>query len=121
MNYILVIAGGGAGSGLRFLIQQFIGKHNGINFPFATFTVNMIGCLLIGVLSALALKFRWTEQTVLLVMTGLLGGFTTFSGFSMEFFNLMKNNQSTTAFLYMGLSNCAGIALCLSGYYLMKP
>ncbi len=120
MNLLYVFVGGGIGASLRYLIQFVTGKHNGSGFPVSTFTVNLLGCLAIGILAASVLKLKWNEQLVLFVFTGILGGFTTFSSFSMECIQLLKNNQTGMALLYFGLSNFAGLSLCALGFYLAK-
>lgn len=120
MNYVLVFAGGGTGALLRYLVQLLAGKHTGTGFPISTFLVNITGCLAIGILASLAVKMKWNEPAVLFMFTGVLGGFTTFSSFSIEFFNLIKNNQTGMALLYLGLSNFAGLALSAGGYHLVK-
>lgn len=120
MNYLLVFIGGGFGALSRFLVQEFIGKSDGLSFPMSTFLVNCLGCLLIGLLAAISVKYRWSETLVLLMFTGFLGGFTTFSSFSLEFFQLMKNNHQGLAFTYVGLSNVIGIGLCVLAYLLIK-
>ncbi|MCC6817395.1 MAG: fluoride efflux transporter CrcB [Bacteroidia bacterium] len=120
MNLILVIIGGGLGAVLRYIMSFLFMKLEGHTFPWSTFAVNVIGCFLIGILTALAIKFKWNESTILFIMTGLLGGFTTFSAFSLEFFDLIRNNHTQMAFIYFGLSNFVGIGLCALGYYLIK-
>lgn len=120
MNFLLVILGGGIGSLLRYSIGLLIKTESGKGFPTSTFIVNITGAFLIGLSAALAMKFKWSESTTLFVMTGILAGFTTFSSFSLEFFQLIKNNQAVMAFIYLGLSNFVGIGLCALGYYLVK-
>jgi CrcB protein len=120
MNVFYVFLGGGIGATIRYLVQLLIGKHNGTDFPISTFTTNIVGCFLIGILAAFALKFKWNEQTVLFGITGVLGGYTTFSSFALEFINLVKNNQLFIAFIYLGLSNIIGLLLCGLGFYLAK-
>lgn len=120
MNYLYVFIGGGLGAVLRYVCQFFLGKPDGNSFPLSTFIVNISGCFIIGLLAAIAFRLKWNEMISLLVFTGILGGFTTFSSFSVEFLNLMKNNHSGTAFLYVGLSNFAGLGLCALGYYMVK-
>lgn len=120
MNMFMVLIGGGIGAVLRYFVQLGIGKSDGNVFPMSTFLVNIIGSLLIGILAAVALKYKWNEMMVLLVFTGFLGGFTTFSSFALEFFQLMKNNHTGLAFLYLGLSNFVGLALCVLGYQIAK-
>jgi CrcB protein len=120
MNIFYVFLGGGIGASIRYIFQLLIGKHNGTDFPISTFATNIIGCFLIGILAALALKFKWSEQTILFGITGILGGYTTFSSFALEFINLVKSNQLLTAFIYLGLSNILGLLLCGLGFYLAK-
>ena len=120
MNFFYVFLGGGIGATIRYLFQILVGKHNGTDFPISTFATNLIGCFLSGILAALALKFKWNEQVVLFGITGVLGGYTTFSSFALEFVNLIKNNQLALAFIYLGLSNILGLILCGIGFYLAK-
>ena len=83
-NFLLVFIGGGFGSGLRYLISNLMNQYSKV-LPFGTFTVNMIGCLLIGLVLGFAQKENVlsTNQTLLLA-TGFCGGFTTFSAFANE-------------------------------------
>jgi len=120
MQYLYVVIGGGLGAVSRYFIQEVLGKSDGHNFPLSTFLINIAGCLLIGILAAFSVKMKWPELMTLLVFTGFLGGFTTFSSFSLEFLQLMRNNHLSTAFLYVGLSNIVGIGLCILGYHLVK-
>jgi CrcB protein len=120
MNFLYVFIGGGIGAVIRYLVQLTLGKHNGTDFPMSTFSANVIGCFLIGILAASALKYKWNEQLVLFGITGVLGGYTTFSSFAFEFTSLIKNNQLLMAFLYLGLSNLLGILLCGLGFYIAK-
>lgn len=119
-NLLLVFCGGGAGAVLRYALQVWLGKPGEAGFPFATFTANLAGCLLIGIMAAMSAKMQWNQTTMLLVFTGILGGFTTFSSFALEFFSLLRNNHTGTAFLYMGLSNLGGAGLCATGYLICK-
>lgn len=120
MNLLLVLLGGGLGAATRYSTSLWLGKSNGISFPWSTFMVNISGCFLIGLLSAIAIRYKWNEQMIIFVMTGFLGGFTTFSSFGLEFYQLMKNNQMQLALLYVGLSNFVGLGVCALGYNLVK-
>ena len=119
MKTILYIAlGGGIGSVLRYLISAVL---KGNSFPYATFITNILGCLLIG------LFFGYFEKNDLLskdlklfLITGLCGGFTTFSAFSNENIQLMQNNQMATAFLYTALSLIVGFGMTYLGIIVMK-
>lgn len=105
---------------MRYLVQLAIGKGDGHSFPWSTFLVNITGCALIGVFSAFALKNKWGEGSGLFIMTGFLGGFTTFSSFSVDFVELAKNNHIGLALLYVGLTNFVGLSLTAISYYLLR-
>ena len=114
----LVFVGGGLGSALRFGIGKlFISSLN--KFPTATFLVNMIGCLLIGLFVAYFSKSENSFYKLLLV-TGFCGGFTTFSTFSNESIFLLKNNQFTLAVIYILSSLIVGLLATFLGYFLMN-
>lgn len=85
MNFLLVFIGGGLGAAARYALVSVVGKYAGTNFPWGTLAVNLIGAFLIGLAVELfALKINASEQIRLLLVTGILGGFTTFSAFSLE-------------------------------------
>ena len=114
----LVFVGGGLGSALRLGVGKlFISSLN--KFPTATFLVNMIGCLLIGLFVAYFSKSENSFYKLLLV-TGFCGGFTTFSTFSNESIILLKNNQFTLAIIYILSSLIVGLLATVLGYFLMN-
>ena len=85
MNLLFVFVAGGIGSVARYLMMTAIGRVMGTNFPWHTLGVNLLGALLIGaVTELLALRAIPTEPARLLLITGFLGGFTTFSAFSLD-------------------------------------
>lgn len=101
MNKVLLVGiGGFIGSVLRYLISGYVQQlTRSATFPFGTLAVNLIGCLFIGFLSQLAdLRGVFTAETRLLVFVGALGGFTTFSTFGNETFNLLQNGETGPAF-----------------------
>jgi fluoride exporter len=116
MQQMLVIAVGAAvGANLRWWLAQWALARFGAGWPYGTFAVNLIGCLLIGLL------YGWTAQRQplneplrLLLVTGLLGGFTTFSSFGYETFSLLESGRWAAAAWYSGLSLVLGI-LCVWG------
>lgn len=120
MNLLFVFLGGGIGASLRYLLQLTVGKHEGIGFPINTFLVNILGCFVIGILASMAVKLKWNEAFVLFLLTGILGGFTTFSSFALEFNSLIKSSQLGLALAYVGLSNVIGLGVCGLGYYIVK-
>jgi fluoride exporter len=119
-NLLLVFIGGGIGSCLRYLMQFVFNKSDGMSFPFSTFIVNILGCLAIGIIAGMIYKYKLNGAYGLLLVTGLLGGFTTFSSFGLEFVQLLKNNQTGIALLYAIMSNFVGLALAALGLYVIK-
>ncbi len=103
MNHLFVVALGGAlGAGSRHLVNMAALKYLGSSFPWGTLTVNVVGCFLMGVLvEALALKFQASQELRLFLATGVLGGFTTFSAFSLDVALLVERKESLTAALYV--------------------
>lgn len=110
---VMVVALGGAlGSVARFKLTGWV-LHHAVNwrFPIGTFVVNVIGCLVAGALAgATARHHLFAPETRLLLFTGLLGGFTTFSAFGLETVLLMKRGEWTIATANIVISVLAGLA-----------
>lgn len=120
-NILIVGLGGGVGSILRYLCQKWINESYQHNFPLATFLVNVFGCLLIGIFYALGEKGNiLSPQTRLLLITGLCGGFTTFSTFAFENMNLLRTGDNFYFFLYAIGSVVLGIAAVYVGSFIIK-
>ncbi|PZU79717.1 MAG: fluoride efflux transporter CrcB [Chryseobacterium sp.] len=118
-NLIYIFLGGGFGSVLRFLISNYTQKLWNINtFPMGTFVVNISGCFLIGILSAYFLKVDNTLKY--LFITGICGGYTTFSTFSAENFSLFQNGSYEILILYALLSLIIGILMVFLGFQIVK-
>lgn len=111
--------GGFIGSILRYLIG-LIPLKTTHGFPILTLCINVLGAFLIGVISTLALKKSMNPHLVLLLKTGLCGGFTTFSTFALETVTLYKNGHSPLAIIYILLSCLLGIIAILCGDYCVK-
>lgn len=111
MNQVLAIAAGGAvGSVLRFWMSTWVHTFSGRAFPYGTLTVNVLGCLAMGFLFVLFID-RMSDNTVLRagILIGVLGGFTTFSSFSIETFNLVEQGA-----WFKALANMLGsLVLCV--------
>lgn len=111
----LVALGGAAGSVLRYAVAVWSVPWFGLQFPWGTLAVNVAGSAAIGVLGALPLP----QEVRLLLITGVLGGFTTFSAFSLEA-QLLWQRAPWTAVQYVALSLALGIAACALCYALAR-
>lgn len=122
MNILLIGLGGAAGSVLRYLCFLGVNRLTGITaFPWSTLTVNVAGCLIIGFLGGLgAGKQLFAESGRLLIFTGILGGFTTYSAFGLETFYLLRSSQWLLAFGNVLLQLLLGIGAVALGYWLSK-
>ena len=120
MKILLVAVGSGLGGVLRYLVPCWICAAKG--FPWATLTVNVVGSLLIGLISGLLARHGGSsaESIRAFAVVGFCGGFTTFSTFSSETFRMLENNQWTSAAAYVGLSVAAGLVAVFVGYWLSK-
>ena len=122
MKTILLIGSGGfIGTLLRYFISKYFVFNISQDFPWPTLLINIIGSLLLGMLWGLEERGNFFSEEIFLMLTiGLCGGFTTFSTFSGESFQLLKNNQFTYFALYATFSLLLGILAIASGRYLMK-
>jgi CrcB protein len=103
MPMILWVAAGGAlGSAARYLVNVAAGRVMGPEFPWGTLTVNIAGSFAMGLLIALmALKMQVSQEVRAFLTTGILGGFTTFSAFSLDFAVLVERREAGLAVLYV--------------------
>jgi fluoride exporter len=113
-HYLLVFLGAGVGGVLRYGVSLAYAK-NATEFPWPTLGVNLVGCLLMGFAAAF-LNTPDRESWRLFLLVGVLGGFTTFSSFSLETLNLWNNNYPITAITYVLVSNVLGVSLAGAGY-----
>ena len=118
--YLLVALFGAIGSCLRFFLVQITPKISLLNFPVGTLIVNLLGSLLIGVVAGLFEKNLLSIETRTFVVFGFLGGFTTFSAFTLEFFNLLKNSDYIGAFIYIFISVFLSLFLFFLSYKFFK-
>lgn len=120
-NIFIVLIGGGAGSVFRYLVSFYLNKWGSFSFPFSTFIVNIFGCLLIGIISGLFFKSNYlSPELKLLIITGFCGGFTTFSAFAYENFNLIQSGNFTLSLFYSFLSVLFGIVSVWIGILIAK-
>ena len=119
MNALAVFFGGAFGALFRFLISEFLPVIKW-GMPFTIIGVNFFGCFVMGFLDSLCENKIPSTQVKHFLMIGLLGGFTTFSTFSLEFSNLVKQGNIMHSFVYVFLSVFTAIAGFWIGYWLAK-
>lgn len=118
INILLVIIGGGLGSACRYFFSLLAAKWFGSNFPIGTLGVNLIGCFLIGLGFSLAERSVISPSVRLLLMTGFLGGLTTFSTYALESTHFLRSNDLITALSNIAVNNLGGLALVFVGLWL---
>jgi len=120
LNILAVMAGGSIGAVCRHGMFLFVQRFAGPIFPAGTLAVNLLGSFLIGFIWYLFDDAHWSHEWRLFAFTGLLGGFTTFSTFTRETFQLFKVGEWKTALVYITISNVFGILLVFCGILLCK-
>ena len=113
MSYLYVGLGGGLGAILRFALSSIEVRSS---FPLMTFLINLTGAVLIGIIAGAASQAQLSGNLLLFLKTGLCGGYTTFSTFSLESLTLLEEGKYGVGGVYMLLS----LALCLAGVFLGK-
>ena len=117
LNVFIVGIGGFIGSVLRYLVSGWAQEvSKSLDFPYGTLAVNLIGCFVIGFLGQLAeARGIFTSETRLMVFIGLLGGFTTFSSFGNDTFNLARSGQMINALTNVAVNVIFGLLLVWLG------
>jgi len=116
VGYLIVFLGGGLGAALRHAINLFAARALGANFPFGTLTVNVTGSLVMGLLAGyFAFKGDASQHWRLFLTTGILGGYTTFSAFSLDVAVLYERGEIGLALLYVAASVVFSIAGLFAG------
>ena len=116
-DYVWVAAGSALGGVSRHWMSGFIAQRVGERFPFGTLCVNLVGSFIIGLLAAFTVpegRLFLGRSSRLFLMVGILGGYTTFSSFSLQTLNLARDGEWLAAALNVGGS----VALCLGGVWL---
>ena len=115
LRFLSICLGGAFGTGARYLLSGWISRLSGPGLPLGTFTVNVIGSFLLGLLSEVALTTEAISPTMRLTLTtGVLGGFTTYSSFSYETVESLRTGALGLAGLYVALT----VVVCLLAGFL---
>lgn len=118
MPLLLVMAGGALGAGARHLVGRALSGPGG--FPYATLTVNLVGGLLMGVLVGILARTGATEGWRLFLGVGVIGGFTTFSAFTLDLVTLVQRGAPLAAGAYLLASVAGAIAALVAGLALVR-
>lgn len=120
LNLLVVMIGGFLGAMSRFALGEWI--HTGNGFPLGTLIINLIGCFSLGwFLTYINQKKKMRAELTLLIGTGFIGSFTTFSTFSLETVNLFQQGHVLFGCTYVFSSTIVGLLLVYSGYKLASP
>ncbi len=121
MKIILAIGMGSAFGGmLRYVMAEHIQQKFQSVLPFGTFFVNVLGCFLIGIVFGLFERGHLAQEWRLFLATGMLGGFTTFSAFSMESVNMLRDGQYLSVLIYITASVFFGLFATFAGWSVIK-
>jgi fluoride exporter len=118
MTVLLVLVGGALGAPLRYLTDLFVSSRHDSVFPWGTFTVNVIGSLILGATAGAVSAAGGPDWLLALVGTGFCGALTTFSTFGFETVRLVEEGSLLEAGLNCGASLVVGMAACLGGWAL---
>lgn len=116
--FVYIAFGGALGAVFRYGLGLLLKSDNVLSFPLHTFSINILGSLLIGLAASILITSNNKELVQYFLMIGVLGGFTTFSSFSLESIFLIQNGRLTTALVYILLTNVLGILATFGGYLL---
>lgn len=120
-NYVAVAVAGAFGCCARLGVNQLVHEHYGQAFPLATLLINVSGCLVMGFLFFYTLEQVSVSPTLrLAIITGVLGGYTTFSAFGIETLLLVQDNKVGQAVLYVTLSVVLSLAAVFTGAWLQR-
>lgn len=120
LNLLLVMLGGAIGAGARFAVGQVVAVRFGSGAAISTLTVNILGGLAMGMLAALLARGTSGEAARLFIGVGLLGGFTTFSAFSLDMWQMLERGQPGSALAYALVSVVGALAAFAVGHILMR-
>lgn len=119
-QYFLVMVGGAVGAGARFALGQVVSARLAPTFPYATVAVNLLGCLAMGALAAWLARGDTQESLRLLLGVGMLGGFTTFSAFSLDWWQLMERGATGAALVYVAATVIGALGAFAIGLFAVR-
>ena len=121
MPFVIVFFGAGVGGMLRHGVNVLAMRLLGVNFPYGTLIINITGCLVMGLIAGwLALRGEASQPWRLFLMTGVLGGYTTFSAFSLDLMLLWERGQAAGAIAY-GLASVIGSVIAVGvGLFIIR-
>ena len=120
LKVIFIAVGGASGALMRYGLSNLVHSYVSASFPWGTLAVNLIGCFAIGVLWQVFDRVIVSPEVRALALVGILGGFTTFSTFALETFNLLRDGELAFAISNIAVSAVAGIVLVFVGFTLTK-
>lgn len=117
MNLLVIAIGGAIGAAARYLLSAFVLRVSGTLFPLGTFVVNVVGCLVFGAIAGVSTqRVQMAPALRLFLLTGILGGFTTFSSYAFESFQLVRDGQMLWASINIAGQVVAGLVGMWAGY-----
>lgn len=121
MGYLVVFVGAGVGGSIRHFMNTWVAHLLGTHFPYHTFVINILGSLAMGLVAGWFIQRSDPEGHIrLFLATGILGGFTTFSAFSLDAVLLWERHEHLLAALYIGGSVALAIAGLVAGLWIMR-
>ena len=120
LNLLLVVVGGGIGAGIRHLTNMGALRLVGPNFPWGTMAINIVGSFAMGLFIAMLVRRGGSSELRLFVATGIFGGFTTFSAFSLDFATLWERGSALQALGYALASVIGAIIALFLGLWLAR-
>jgi len=121
MNYVLVFIGGGLGAATRYGVNVFVPRLVGGDYPWHTMVINVTGCFIMGALTEMmALRLNVSNEMRLFLTTGILGGYTTFSTFALDFALLVTKRDMIGAAGYVLASVGLSLIACFAGIAIVR-
>jgi CrcB protein len=121
VNYLLVFVGAGLGGSLRHAVNVYAPRVWGTAFPYGTMAINIAGSLAMGLVAGwFAFRGDAPQSARIFLTTGILGGFTTFSAFSLDFAMLFERGEISNAAIYAGVSVAGALAALFAGLWIAR-